>query len=684
MDASTNGYGASRAPYLKPNLSVIDSTQFAPFSEVAQPVAPPWLATLKPAPAANVITWTESPDKSGSTMTQYQGTPDQFVERLRTIGTFSSKDKCPLIKMAGFGTHRTEKGSLRNNENVISISGIEGDYDGEVVSLELAREMLQRAGIAALLYPSPSSTPEKPRWRVLCLLSAPRNPDDRATLVGWLNGVLGGILTTESFTLSQGFYFGATPTNDYRVLTTEGGYIDEMQHLDSKAIGKPGKVKKEATSKPDKARTDQRIYVDLEPDERQAILIENILTGAEFHTSLRDLAASMVATGMQPGAVVNHLRGLMDTSTGAHDDRWQARRNRIPRLVDSASLKFSPLDFPDLVAVAQSAPEPRYKLRGRDYLASLPPLVWRIHGVLPSEGLAGLYGPSASGKSFLGFDMAAAVAEGVRWFGCRVQAAPVVYVVLEGESGTKQRVTAWELHHSRPLPAGLHMVLQPFGLGEIQDVADLAAVVPPGAVVFIDTLNRAAPTADENSSKDMGKILSAAKQLQAATNGLVVLIHHTGKDATKGMRGHSSLLAALDAAVEVSRDGDRRGWQVVKAKDGRDGDAHPFKLKVISMGVDSFGDEITSCVVEPDHAIRGVSAVKVPQGGNQKLVLDALRPLFQACVPGDGLDLEVAVTAGAARLTCASDKRTTRSREAITGLVARGVLELNDSRLSLK
>jgi hypothetical protein len=643
----------------------------------------PWLATLNPAPAANVITWTESPDKSGSTMTQHQGTPDQFAERLRTIGTFSSKDKCPLIKLAGFGTHRSKGGSLRNNENVVSISGVEGDYDGEVVSLELAREMLQRAGIAALLYPSPSSTPEKPRWRVLCLLSAPRNPDDRAKLVGWLNGALGGILTTESFTLSQGFYFGATPTNDYRVLTTEGGCIDDMPHLASTAIGKPGKVKKETTSKP-KVGTDRQTYVDLEPDERQGILIENIQSGDEYHTSLRDLAASMVATGMQPGAVVNHLRGLMDTSTGAHDDRWQARRNQIPGLVDSASLKFLALDFPDLVAAAQTATEPRYKLRGRDYLASLPPLVWRIHGVLPSVGLAGLYGPSASGKSFLGFDMAAAVAEGVRWFGCRIQAAPVVYVVLEGESGTKQRVTAWERHHGRPLPAGLHMVLQPFGLGEIQDVADLAAVVPPGSMVFIDTLNRAAPTADENSSKDMGAILSAAKQLQAATNGLVVLIHHTGKDATKGMRGHSSLLAALDAAVEVSRDGDRRGWQVVKAKDGRDGESHPFKLKVISLGLDCFGDEITSCVVEPDHADRDVRAVKVPQGMNQKLVLDALRPLFQACFQVDGLDLEVAVTAGAARLTCLSEKRTTRSREAITGLVAKGILDLIDGRLSLK
>jgi hypothetical protein len=105
---------------------------------------------------------------------------------------------------------------------------------------------------------------------------------------------------------------------------------------------------------------------------------------------------------------------------------------------------------------------------------------------------------------------------------------------------------------------------------------------------------------------------------------------------------------------------------------------------VISLGLDCFGDEITSCVVEPDHADRDVRAVKVPQGMNQKLVLDALRPLFQACFQVDGLDLEVAVTAGAARLTCLSEKRTTRSREAITGLVAKGILDLIDGRLSLK
>ena len=349
-----------------------------------------------------------------------------------------------------------------------------------------------------------------------------------------------------------------------------------------------------------------------------------------------------------------------------------------------------------LAALLESAteppkPEPRYKLLGADDLRNLPALAWRVRGVLPAVGLAGLYGPSASGKSFLALDMAAAIAEGRRWFDCRVQAAPVVYAALEGEGGFKLRVAAWEAHTGRALPAGLSMVLQQFKLTEPQDVQDLAAVVPAGAVVFVDTLNRAAPTADENSSKDMGEILGAAKQLQSVTGGLVVLVHHTGKDATKGLRGHSSLFAALDAAVEVSREGDRKEWRVAKSKDGQDGDAHSFTLPVQMLGTDEYGDAITSCVVVQDHAARDVRAVKLPQGGNQRLVLDALRPLFKEGKTGKPgapplahcLELEAAVTAGACRLTCQTDRRATRTREAITGLVSRGVLGLNEGWLWL-
>ena len=336
-------------------------------------------------------------------------------------------------------------------------------------------------------------------------------------------------------------------------------------------------------------------------------------------------------------------------------------------------------------------PEPRYKLLGADELRNLPPLAWRVRGVLPAVGLAALYGPSASGKSFLAFDMAASIAEGCQWFDCRVEAAPVVYAALEGEAGFKLRAQAWETSRGRALPDGLRMMLQPFKLTDGQDVLDLAAVVPAGAVVVVDTLNRAAPTADENSSRDMGEILEAAKTLQTLTGGLVVLVHHTGKNAAAGLRGHSSLFAAMDAAIEVSREGDRREWKVAKSKDGIDGEACPFKLAVEVLGTEPTGEAITSCVVVRDTAVEDVRAVKLPQGGNQRVMLDALRPMFkdgQTGKPGAPplrpcIELEAAVSAGAAKLTCQTDRRATRTREAITGLVARGVLGCNEGWLWL-
>jgi hypothetical protein len=92
-----------------------------------------------------------------------------------------------------------------------------------------------------------------------------------------------------------------------------------------------------------------------------------------------------------------------------------------------------------------------------------------------------------------------------------------------------------------------------------------------------------------------------------------------------------------------------------------------------------------------DTALEDVRAVKLPQGGNQRLVLDALRPMFQGGATGKPgapplrpcIELEGAVAAGAGKLTCPTDRRATRTREAITGLVSRGVLGLNEGWLWL-
>jgi hypothetical protein len=65
-------------------------------------------------------------------------------------------------------------------------------------------------------------------------------------------------------------------------------------------------------------------------------LYENIRTGCDYYDTLRDLSCKMVASGMNPGAVVNILRDLMEKSEAPHDQRWRDRCNDIPRLVDGA------------------------------------------------------------------------------------------------------------------------------------------------------------------------------------------------------------------------------------------------------------------------------------------------------------------------------------------------------------
>ena len=331
-----------------------------------------------------------------------------------------------------------------------------------------------------------------------------------------------------------------------------------------------------------------------------------------------------------------------------------------------------------------------YVLRSAGDVLSLKPLPMVIKVVLQQEGVAAIYGASGSGKSFLAINAAVAIASGLLWFGFRVRQTPVVYVAMEGEAGLRNRVEAITTTTGQTMPTDLHFIFgQSFDLtveSNVQALADaIAAKIPAGgAVIFIDTLNRAAPGADENASADMGRILNGTKTLQRLTGGMVVLVHHTGKDASRGLRGHSSLHAALDAAIEVTRDGDRREWKLAKSKDGADGISRAFTLEIVTLGLDVDGDPITSCVVKPDLTI-STPKPKVPQGGNQKMVWDALRPLFatgQVGVTGAPptalcIDLEAAVTAGAPKLSCDPSKRRDRARAAITGMVKSGFLGLH-------
>src|SRR4051794_31631636 len=131
------------------------------------------------------------PSRSAISKQERLVTLRRLVEMIRTTRA-QTKDKLPWVKLARFGEVRTERNCLRHDDNVLAITGVEADYDGESLAPEYAVEKLTQVGLLSLVYTSPSHTPDKPRWRVLCPTSKEYPAERRAALLGRLNGLFGG------------------------------------------------------------------------------------------------------------------------------------------------------------------------------------------------------------------------------------------------------------------------------------------------------------------------------------------------------------------------------------------------------------------------------------------------------------------------------------------------------------
>jgi hypothetical protein len=281
----------------------------------------------------------------------------------------------------------------------------------------------------------------------------------------------------------------------------------------------------------------------------------------------------------------------------------------------------------------ESAPRNRRFVAIRDHqFIERVPLSWHIKGVLPRAELAMLYGPSGSGKSFLAFDIVAAVATGSSWHGRRTAKGRVVYIVAEGATGFLNRLKAYAKVHSGTFP-GIRIIADaPNLLGETDPVSLATEIEATGGadLIVVDTLAVCSSGADENAAKDMGRVIEHCKQLHKATSATVLLVHHSGKDDTKGARGWSGLRAAADAEIEVGRHGDHRTAVVTKMKDGEDGAEFAFKLVPIEIGVDTDGDPVTSCVVEQLAVVPKGSRKEPRPGTVERTLLDSIRDNLSA------------------------------------------------------
>ena len=269
-----------------------------------------------------------------------------------------------------------------------------------------------------------------------------------------------------------------------------------------------------------------------------------------------------------------------------------------------------------------------------DQISIRPSTGYLVKNILHPGDCACIFGESYTGKSHFALDLALGVASGATWKGQRVLQSTVLYIALEGWRGFEHRVAARKQEFAAHVPLALWMTSLDFTDGTdtqklIEIVKGLADFAPKVGLIVIDTLARAIGGNDENTSQGMGVIVSASARIQKETGACVLWVHHVGKDAARGPRGHSSFFAALDTGIKVTREeGGFSRARVEKQKDGEGGQAWDFRILPVPLCLDQDGDMITAGVPEFIDVASHAPSRKRPTG-QAEAALKILRTLVR-------------------------------------------------------
>jgi RecA-family ATPase len=253
---------------------------------------------------------------------------------------------------------------------------------------------------------------------------------------------------------------------------------------------------------------------------------------------------------------------------------------------------------------------------------------WLVRDVIPSGGFVALFGKPGTYKSFVALYLAGCIASGREAFGKETEKTAVVYIAGEGGFGMGRRMRALRELHDIPESAQIYFLRRQINLrSSLEDATKLvdairALNVDVGLVV-IDTLARAFAGGNENASEDMGAFMAIVAEVQRLLGCAALIVHHSGKDEARGMRGHSSLFGAIDAELEVTRlsqDGaeNRVGqMRTSKQKDGEDNLTFMYRLPLVSLS--DIDPDLSSLAVEPiDKAAALAMGAKIKARGDDK------------------------------------------------------------------
>ena len=326
-----------------------------------------------------------------------------------------------------------------------------------------------------------------------------------------------------------------------------------------------------------------------------------------------------------------------------------------------------------------SIPKPKRRSYTIAQYEALPPTEWLVYNLIEDKSMNTIYGASGSTKSFLAIDMGMHLALGMDWFGYEVyKPIPVIYVAVEGGGGLLKRIKGWIKTHNNITPKNFIIdrdVIKPKDPKSIQSFIDEYKDRGKNSMIIVDTLNaNARASGIEENSSEMGLVVDAFQTINNALNSSYTLIHHTGKDETKGMRGHSSVHASMDTIIKVEKKDSFCTWNLEKLKEGEDGVTYSYDTSVVETTEDTKGNMQTTLVIKPKNLIKKEEK-RIEFRGNQKpiwrMIRDYLLPIGNHRADIDSI-LDSIYESWAEH---PSSKRKHDARKVITQLKGKGVLD---------
>ncbi len=420
-------------------------------------------------------------------------------------------------------------------------------------------------------------------------------------------------------------------------------------------------------------------------DKAGSTVVERVLAAqpGTWHERTRDLVARMVAEGasdetiraIAPGfteAGYTHAQTIAEFMTHART----AREKWGHKAKESTASNLEP--------PKPSKERKRLTILSRADMRDREPPEYLVDEVITERSVMAIYGPSGSLKSFAAIDLGMAVAHGLPWQGRDVKQGAVVYVTGEGTSQIGHRLDAWDIANgTEGFDAPFHLIPLGVPISDPTWVSNLIADIEEAGIapvmIWLDTLARTFGQGDENSQKDMNAYVAGVDRLRDTFGAVIGIVHHTGKDSDKGLRGSSALYAAMDTVIRT----DRKGMTVTlknqqphgKQKDGAEFDDIALEARVVTLDFkDKKGRDVSSlalfaCEKGNSEAESETDPDKKPVrkevlGGNQKAVLKALEK-----ANGEPL--------GFMRLSTMAGLDGSKVRQALIPLVEKGLVSEN-------